>query len=124
MQHEAFLSPSRAESLMRDASLIVAHAGMGSVLAALSLRKPIVILPRRGSLAEHRNDHQMATARWLEGRAGVFVAWETSDLAQLLDDRERLTTGEPICPHASGPLVARLSSIVAQALAEKRAAER
>lgn len=117
---EVFLPPARADALMREADLIVAHAGMGTVLSALSLRKPIVVLPRRGVLSEHRNDHQMATARWLQGRSGISVAWEAEDLARLLDARDELIGGEAISPYASGSLVDRLAGVVAHALAPSR----
>ena len=35
-------------------------------------------------MGEHRNDHQMATARELTDRPGIKVAWDTGDLASLL----------------------------------------
>jgi UDP-N-acetylglucosamine transferase subunit ALG13 len=116
MEHAAFLPPTRADMLMREADIIVAHAGMGSVLTALALPKPIVIVPRRASLGEHRNDHQLATARWLEGRPGVFVAWDESDVAGLLDDRGQINGSEPISPVASGPLVDRLADVISKAV--------
>lgn len=115
MEHAQFLSPSRADALMREASVIVAHAGMGSVLTALALQRPIIIVPRSASQGEHRNDHQLATARWLHGRPGVFVAWDETQVAGLLNDRPRLLGAAAISPFASGPLVERLSAFIAQA---------
>jgi len=50
------------------ARLMVAHAGTGSVLTASEWAKPIVLLPRRARLGEHRSDHQIETAAWLRGR--------------------------------------------------------
>lgn len=64
---------------------MVAHAGMGTVLTALELGKPLLLLPRRGDLHETRNDHQLATARWLQDRPGIHIAWEAPELAPLLD---------------------------------------
>ena len=113
MQWQAFLKPSEADALMRDAELIVAHAGMGSVLTALRLRTPIVLLPRKASLGEHRNEHQLATARWLDGRAGIRVAWEADELASILDARDALAHGDGIPDVASGPLVERLRGYIA-----------
>lgn len=87
LQHikaHAQLSASTFEDLAAEARLIIAHAGVGSVLLARRLRKPIVLLPRRAALGEHRNDHQLATARQLEGAAGVFVAWEETDLGEAI----------------------------------------
>lgn len=116
IEHAPFLSPSRTQALMEEAELIVAHAGMGTVLSALGMGKPILILPRRAGLGEHRNDHQLATARWLEGRPGVHVAWETPDLGPMLDGRQRLAGGAAIAPFASGALVERLRLEVTRAL--------
>jgi UDP-N-acetylglucosamine transferase subunit ALG13 len=62
------------------AELIVAHAGVGSVVAAAEHGKPIVLLPRQARLGEQRNDHQRDTARWLRDRAGVHVAEDESAL--------------------------------------------
>ena len=62
------------------AELVVAHAGMGSVITAGEYGKPIVLLPRLGSRGEHTNDHQVDTARWLRGRPGLFVADTEADL--------------------------------------------
>ncbi len=70
---------------LRDSKLIVAHAGMGSVISALEARRPIVILPRDMALAEHTTDHQMATARWLSGKAGIHVAMEEAALPAMID---------------------------------------
>ena len=71
---------------MESAAFVVAHAGMGSILSALSLGKSLVILPRREDLGEHRNDHQRATAERVAERPGVFVAADEAELPGLLDD--------------------------------------
>ena len=64
--------------------LLVAHAGMGSVISAMESRKPVVMLPRSMVLAEHTTDHQMATARWLHGRPGIYVAMEDTMLRETI----------------------------------------
>lgn len=63
------------------ARLIVAHAGIGSVVSAGEQGKPVVILPRRESFGEHTSDHQVETAGRLRGRCGIYVADRESDLA-------------------------------------------
>ena len=68
-----------------EAALLVSHAGMGSILTALDLGKPIVILPRRGHLKETRNDHQFATAREFRDKPGIFLAEDETGLAAALD---------------------------------------
>lgn len=48
--------------LFAEADLVVTHAGMGNILACLEQGKPLMMLPRRAGLKEHRNDHQQDTA--------------------------------------------------------------
>jgi UDP-N-acetylglucosamine transferase subunit ALG13 len=64
------------------ADLVVAHAGVGSVIAAGERGKPIVVLPRRRSFGEHTSDHQVETASWLRGKPGVYVADTETALAE------------------------------------------
>jgi UDP-N-acetylglucosamine transferase subunit ALG13 len=108
MAHAEFVAPDEADGFFRRADLIVSHAGMGSILTALKYRKPIIILPRKASLGEHRNEHQAATAKWLGDRPGVTVAWEAGELAGLLDRRAALPTGEGLPESASPELIGRL----------------
>lgn len=109
-----YIPPALADDLFRKADLIVSHAGMGSILTALKYRKRILILPRRASLGEHRNEHQLATARWLGQRPGVFVAEEAEDIPRLLSARALLQNGEAIGDHADPVLLARLRDFVSQ----------
>ena len=69
-----FIPPAECAQRMREADAIVAHAGMGTILNALQLGKPLLVMPRRASLGEHRNEHQSATARRFEELGSVAVA--------------------------------------------------
>ena len=77
--------PVKYAELIRTCDLIVAHAGMGSVLSALEHRKPMLLMPRRGALHETRNDHQVATLRWLQFKPGVYPAEDEEALKATLD---------------------------------------
>ena len=68
------------------ARLVVAHAGMGSVITAMERRKPIIIFPRRVAHGEVTTDHQLATAEWLKAKPGIRVALEESDLRDAVRD--------------------------------------
>lgn len=66
---------------VRDAEIVVAHAGMGTVITAGRFGKPLVLLPRDVDLGEHNTSHQVATANWLKSRPGIHVAANTGELA-------------------------------------------
>ena len=67
------LSPQEFEAHFTVARVVVAHAGIGTILSAKRYGKPLVLLPRRHALGEHRNDHQQATAKQVETLPGVYV---------------------------------------------------
>jgi UDP-N-acetylglucosamine transferase subunit ALG13 len=77
--------PARYAELVRASDLVVAHAGMGSVLTALEFCKPMVLMARRGTLQETRNDHQVATLRWLTSKPGIYPAEDEQALKHSLD---------------------------------------
>lgn len=100
MRCAATLDASAYSLQCQQAQLMVAHAGMGSILTAMELNLPLLILPRRGHLHETRNDHQLHTALYLmrqqaqerapitvpcAGRFGVEVVLQESDLPARLD---------------------------------------
>lgn len=78
------LTPSEFEGRFTGARVVIAHAGIGTILSAKRYQKPLILFPRRFEFGEHRNDHQLATARQVESLRGVYVAWETDDIAPLL----------------------------------------
>lgn len=93
-----------------EARLVVAHAGMGSVITASQFMKPIVMLPRRKGQGEHTTDHQIATANWLRGKPGVHIADDDAELGPRI--AEALAAGpprEPVFPaEAPAEFIARL----------------
>jgi len=80
-----FLRAQEFRRLVGDCQLLVAHAGMGSILTALDLGKPILVMPRRADLSEHRNDHQLATVAGLAHISQVCVADHVEAIAPAMD---------------------------------------
>lgn len=81
MEARIKIAPAEFEQLVSKARLIVSHAGIGTVLTAARCAKPILLMPRRADLGEHRNDHQRATVAKLAGRPGILVAADQSELS-------------------------------------------
>lgn len=74
------LSADKFEDAVRECDIFVSHAGMGNVLLAAQLNKPLIIMPRRVSLGEHINDHQIDTAQAFSYRPGVTIVNNTQEL--------------------------------------------
>ncbi len=108
VRYHRFLSPGDFRLAATRADAIVAHAGMGTILLALELGKPILVMPRRAADGEHRNDHQLATARSLSSRGLVTVAADEHELLSLLDQLESRAVGNRIELEADPRLIRRI----------------
>jgi UDP-N-acetylglucosamine transferase subunit ALG13 len=107
-----FLDPPEFRSRVRDARAIVSHAGMGTILTALELGKPILVVPRLGALAETRTDHQVATARRFEEDGLVLAAYDEGQFAVQMDRIEAVPEKQRIGARASPELLSRLRGFV------------
>ena len=99
------LKPSEFKERFAAARVIVGHAGMGTILSAFHSGKPILVMPKKASLGEHRNEHQTATARRLKALGKINVAFDEAELRLKLDLLDELVPAEMIAPVASGGLV-------------------
>jgi UDP-N-acetylglucosamine transferase subunit ALG13 len=107
-----FIDPIGFRKRFEAASLIVAHAGMGTIITALECGKAIIVIPRRGKLRETRNDHQVAMATHLLEQGRVVVAFDEQQLIERLDQFEISHEMERIKPHASPRIIATLRSFI------------
>ena len=109
----ARMDPAAFESRYEAARCVVSHAGMGTIIGALTRGKPLLIMPRRAALGEQRNDHQLATAERFGDRPGIRVAMETEDVGPMLSE---LTTAEDeapsLGPHAEPRLIAAVRAAI------------
>jgi UDP-N-acetylglucosamine transferase subunit ALG13 len=108
----AFVGPSEFKSLARQADIIVAHAGMGSIISALELGKPIVVMPRRGHLRETRNDHQVAAAKQFGNQGRVIVAQDEVEIPKKIDIAVTLGETDRIGAQASSELLSTIRSFI------------
>jgi UDP-N-acetylglucosamine transferase subunit ALG13 len=107
-----FLDADACRANIEKASAIIAHAGMGTIISALELGKPIVVMPRLAALGEQRNDHQVATARQFLRMGRIAVAFDESQLLEKLDDLDHLQAAERIPDRAKPQLLDALAKFV------------
>jgi UDP-N-acetylglucosamine transferase subunit ALG13 len=112
-----FLEPEEFKRRCAAARAIVAHAGTGSIITALQLGRPILVMPRRASLRETRNDHQLATAERFARFASVAVAWDESELAERMQRIDGLAGRPALGEHASRQLLAAIRDFIDDAAA-------
>ena len=111
----AFLPFDELAAHFREASVVVTHGGIGSVLLALSVGKRPIVMPRCSRLGEHVDDHQIAFAERLEReQLATVVATEDELLAAVA-----AASREPGALPPGPSLVEELNQVVGAALAAR-----
>lgn len=120
LEWERSIPPEEFQAHLQRCELLVAHAGIGSILSALELGKPVIVLPRQAALGEHRNDHQLATSKRFGARGLVRVAADETELCQLLNQFETPVSETRITNEASPEFIHNLRQFISQATSSKR----
>jgi len=61
---------------------------MGTIISALENRKPILVMPRKSSLGEHRNDHQYSTAKRFLKYKYISVAFNNKEFIKTINNAD------------------------------------
>lgn len=99
MAYTHALNAEEFEANVIEADVIVSHAGVGSILAAQRNATPLVILPRKAALGEHRTDHQLDTVNAIDGRYGIIPISHESEIEPAIEqaksiDRSRIRAAQ------------------------------
>ena len=98
----------------RRARVVVCHAGVGSIMLALTAGRRPVVVPRRADLGEAVDDHQLPLARRLHAAGLVRLVEDPEGLAAAVAEdgaRDPLRTGEgtPLARELHAYLAAQLA---------------
>jgi UDP-N-acetylglucosamine transferase subunit ALG13 len=80
--------PEELHRLIREARVVVTHAGIGSVAAALDHGRRPVVVPRLRRFGEAVDDHQVFFARRLQAAGLVTVVEDLERLPEVLAERD------------------------------------
>lgn len=95
-----------------EADLVIAHAGAGTILTAMEMSRPLLVMPRRAEQSETRSNHQFATARQFRSRTSLAVAHDETELFSALDDLESIKPMSRIGSYASPTLLNAVRTII------------
>lgn len=93
MDYAISLEKTQFEKTLHGCRAMISHAGIGNISLALSLQKPLLVMPRLKKYNEVVNDHQVHTARKFEQLGHIVAVYEEKDLA---DGIRRLETFVPV----------------------------
>jgi len=68
----------------KNAQIHISHAGMGNILLAAELHKPIIILARLPELGEVVNNHQVDTLNAFSSKPFIFPVQHESEIGEAI----------------------------------------
>lgn len=84
MKCTPFFDKTEMEEHLRSCSLLICHAGAGSIISGSQNGKKIIVVPRRKQYGEHVDDHQLELAQAFSQGGHVLVAEDTDRLEQMI----------------------------------------
>lgn len=84
IEFATMVNPDEYRRHCAECDLVISHVGMGTVITASELGKPLVMLARRPDRQEVTSNHQIATAQWLRGRPGIHIADTEEELPAVI----------------------------------------
>ena len=80
-----FLTYDEMADAIRDAAVIVSHAGPGTIMMAAEARKVPLVVPRVKALGEHVDDHQVLFAQRLREERTIALADNERTFRQFIE---------------------------------------
>ena len=108
-----FLSMESFTAHIRDADLLILHAGAGTVLNAIRAGKVPIVAPRRACYGEHVDDHQLEFARALAAAGKVVIVEDMDQLAAAVNE-VRMRKAEQLAPVEPPVLVSMIKSVLSE----------
>jgi UDP-N-acetylglucosamine transferase subunit ALG13 len=107
----ALLTHDEMYEAVKQASLVISHAGQGSTRMLAEMKACFVLLPRLKRYGEHVDDHQLFFARTVE-KFGVHYCTELDQLIEYVKQYPSPFQGELLkAPSLTEHLIARYSSL-------------
>lgn len=80
-RHDAFIGATQFIELIKQAEVVICHAGAGTLIHALQAGRTPVVMPRLAKYGEHVDDHQLELVSMLAGEGRIIPAYEVADLS-------------------------------------------
>ncbi|WP_026839413.1 glycosyltransferase [Gillisia sp. JM1] len=110
-----FINPLKYKEIFDRADFIISHAGMGTILSAMTSEKALLIMPRLVKYGEHRNEHQLHTAQKFKSLNYINVAENETELKTILLSKKNkdLMVSKSMGDYASDELINSLRKYIA-----------
>ena len=78
------MSKEQLEQFQDEASLIITHGGVGSIISSIEKGKKVIAVPRKHEYGEHVNDHQIQIVKDFNDKGYIIGIENVEDLKEAI----------------------------------------
>jgi UDP-N-acetylglucosamine transferase subunit ALG13 len=110
------IDPVNYNKRIKDADIIIAHAGTGTIITALELGIPLLIMPRLAEKGEHRNNHQLATVKRFSNFSLIKIVDDEKQLLSTLDQmlKNKALNTDKVITTVSEELITTIKNFISE----------
>ncbi len=72
------------DEFITQATVVITHSGVGSIISALKAKKPVIAYPRLQKYHEHVDDHQLDIAKAFKKKRYVICRYDDESLPKVM----------------------------------------
>ena len=80
-----FMDAAAYNKKISECSMLITHAGVGTIISGLSLGKPVIVVPRQNKFKEHVDDHQCQIAEAFSSKGLVLCCMDVDKLPEYIE---------------------------------------
>ncbi len=80
-----FMSKEEFDNYMKEARVIISHAGVGTIIEGLKLNKKMIVAARKKEYKEHVNNHQEQILKTFSDKGFILPLNDFNDLQELIE---------------------------------------
>ena len=88
-KHKSFFNIENMENIIKEADVVVSHAGIGSIVDLIKYKKKCVLVPRLKEFKEVVDDHQLEICKELE-KEGTTICYDVKDIKNKIEEAKEL----------------------------------
>lgn len=85
-RYQNFLDAEEFQKKIEECSLLITHAGVGTIMRGINAGKPVVVIPRLARYHEHVDDHQVQIAKAFAGKECVLCCEDLDHLSEVIEE--------------------------------------
>lgn len=87
--YKDFLMQDEFKEKMKEATLVITHAGTGAIITALKNNKKVIAIPRLAKYGEHVDDHQIQLIEEFKQLNFIEPIYEVEELKEAIDKTKK-----------------------------------